>query len=147
MQGLSSNAEQLNPIPRTSPPENANLQYAPAPKYLLLGNYQFSAYYGKLSLTKYYVMNLGLYGLAGLGMMGVGDSSNPVGSFGLGQKFYLNRNFGLRFDLRFLIYQGPDVLSRKLSADTKERPAADFEKKMQVSSLLSVGAIYLLPGF
>jgi outer membrane beta-barrel protein len=86
LQGLSSEASQLNPIPGTI--INANLQYAPSPKYLFLANWQYSAFYGKLSLTKDYVMNLHLFGLAGIGMYGIGDASVPVLSVGLGQKFH-----------------------------------------------------------
>jgi hypothetical protein len=67
MSGISNYGKQLNPIPGpngTPGTTNLNIQYAPAPKYLLLANYQYSAFYGKISLTKDYVMNLSLYGLA-----------------------------------------------------------------------------------
>lgn len=147
MTGLSDYGNQLNPIPGSSPPENMNLQFAPAPKYLFLGNYQFTAYYGKLSFTKQYIMNLHLYGLAGAGMIGVGDSAKPVLSPGIGQKFYFTPSLALRFDLRFLFYQGPNVLSRNLTADRTVRSAADFEQKLNIGSVLSVGATYLFPGF
>ena len=141
--GLSDYGNQLNPIPGTS--ANLNIQYAPAPKYLALLNYQYTGFYGKLSLTKNYVMNLSLYGLLGAGAIGIGDSVRPVVSAGLGQKFYLSQSFALRFDLRMLMYQGPDGLSRDLSSATTTASASTFSDKLQFSSLLSLGAVYLLP--
>lgn len=141
--GPSDYSKQLNPIPPTA--TNANLQYAPGPKYLLLASYQYTGFYGKLSLTKEYIMNLHLYGLLGLGMIGLGDVNKPVFNAGLGQKFYLSKSFALRFDLRFLVYQGPDPLSRRLDNKTEAQPASYFDEKLFFSPMLSFGAIYLLP--
>ena len=143
MGGLSDYGNQLNPIPGKT--YNANLQFAPSPKYMLLANYQYTGYYGKFSLTKDYIMNLNLYGLAGIGMIGVGDASKPVVSLGLGQKFYITPSIALRFDLRLLVYQGPDQLSRDLRTATKELPASYFDEKINYSTLLSFGAIFMLP--
>ena len=144
--GLADNGKKLNPIPDSGPPPiNANLQYAPQPKYLLLANYQFTAFYGKISLTKNYIMNLGLYGLAGVGLIGIGDAAKPVVSAGIGQKFYLTDKIALRFDLRFLAYSGPDILSRRLDAVTSVQSASTFSNKLYFSGLLTVGAIFLLP--
>ncbi len=147
--GVSSYAEQLNPIrdQNGNPTSYANLQYAPAPKYLALASYQFTAFYGKISITKDYVMNLHLYGLAGLGLAGIGDSTFPVASLGIGQKFYLGRQFAIRFDMRGVVYNGPDVVSRNLSAVTSVQPASTFDSKLQFGTLLSIGAVYLLPSF
>jgi outer membrane beta-barrel protein len=145
LSGVSDYARQLNPVPGTT--VNLNLQYAPMPKYLALANYQFNGYYGKMSLTKEAIVHLSLYGLLGGGMMGIGDSSRPVVSAGLGQKFYLTPSFGLRFDLRFLAYQGPDALSTDLSQKTDVQPSSAFSEKLQFGSLLSFGAVYLFPAF
>jgi outer membrane beta-barrel protein len=148
--GVSNYAKQLNPIPgpNGSPgTANANLQFAPAPKYLVLANYQYTAFYGKISLTKDYVMNLSLYGLAGIGAMGIGDSTAPVASLGLGQKFYLGNSFALRFDLRGVAYSGPDILSIPLDSKTSEVSASQFDKKLQFGTLLSAGIVYILPSF
>jgi outer membrane beta-barrel protein len=145
--GLNDYGNQLNPVPRSSPPENLNVQYAPAPKYLLLANYQHTAFYGKLSLSKDYIMNLSLYGFAGGGMMGIGDTSKPVANFGIGQKFYFTPSLAFRADLRFLLYQGPDPLSRRLSSVTSEQSASTFDEKLNFNGQLSFGAVYLLPAF
>lgn len=149
MSGISSYAKQLDPIPTSdgSPGAYAHLEYAPAPKYLLLANYQYTGFYGKISLTKDYVMNLHLYGLAGIGAMGVGDSTAPVGSIGIGQKFYFGPNFAFRFDLRGLLYNGPDVLSQNLSGVSSVQSSSIFQKKLQTATILSAGIVYLLPSF
>lgn len=151
MSGISNYGKQLNPIPGpngTPGTTNLNIQYAPAPKYLLLANYQHTAFYGKISLTKDYVMNLSLYGLAGLGVMGVGDTTAPVASVGLGQKFYFGSSFAFRFDLRGILYNGPDVLSGPdLNLRTSEASASEFSNKLQFGTLLSAGVVFLLPKF
>lgn len=147
LQGLSNEASQLNPIPNSSPPINANLQYGPAPKYLFIGSWQYSAFYGKLSFTKDYVMNLHLYGLAGIGAFGIGDSNNPVLAVGLGQKFYFSPSWAFRFDLRGLIYQGPDPTSIRLDNKTSVQPSSSFSQKLFIEGLLNFGVSYLLPGF
>lgn len=146
--GLSSYGKQLNNV-STNSGGNADLklQNAPAPKYMVLGSWQFTGYYGKLSITKQTVANLSLYGLLGAGMIGVGDAAKPMVSAGLGQKFYISHSFALRFDLRFYAYQGPDVLTRSLSATTTVQPNSAFDEKLQFGSMLSLGAVYLFPGF
>jgi outer membrane beta-barrel protein len=141
--GVTQYTNDLNPPPGST--QNLNLQYAPRPKWMVLGNYQYTGFYGKLSLTKNYIMNLSLYGLAGIGAIYIGDKAFPVASFGLGQKFYLSRQLALRFDLRALLYQGPNVLSKNLSQATGEQSASIFDTRFIVGSMLTVGAIWLIP--
>lgn len=144
--GISNNAASLNPIPGRSPRVNMNLQYAPAPQFLVLGNYQYSALYGKISLSKSQVMNLNLYGLAGGGFIMVGDALCPALSAGIGQKFFMGPNWSLRFDLRMLAYQGPDVLSRALDGVSSVQSASSFDQKLLFASYLSLGATFAVPG-
>jgi outer membrane beta-barrel protein len=141
--GLSNYGSQLNPVPGTS--TNLNLQLAPSPQSLFLGSWQYSAFYGKLSVAKDFIMNLSLYGLLGAGTLGVGEVNLPALSAGLGQKFHFGPRFAVRFDLRFLMYQGPDVLSSRLDNKSSAQPASYFSEKLQFLSLLSLGAVYLLP--
>ncbi len=147
MQGLSSEASQLNPIPNTSPPVNANLQYAPAPKALAIANVQYSAYYGKISLSKEMVMNLHLFGLAGAGMITLGDVQKPLVTVGLGQKFYFNDKMSFRFDLRLLAYQGPDPTSIRLDNKFEPQPSSAFSNRVFIEGFLTAGLSYALPVF
>ncbi len=147
LSGVSDYTNQLNPPPGSI--EKMNLQFAPRPKWLLLANYQYTGFYGKMSVARDFIMNLHLYGLAGVGGIQVGDKTFPVFSVGLGQKFYVSSQLALRFDLRALFYQGPDILSRPLGLTsapaTTEQSASSFSKHLVVGSILSVGAIWLIP--
>jgi outer membrane beta-barrel protein len=146
MPGLNNNGESLRNVKNSDGnPVNFNLQYAPAPSYLLQANYQYTPFYGKISLTKDLVMNLSLYGFAGLGAIGIGDSMFPAFSTGLGQKFYFTQQFALRFDLRFLAYQGPNIITTKLQGANRALPVSEFDTKVGFSSILSFGAVYLFP--
>lgn len=147
MQGLSNEASQLNPIPNTNPPVNANLQYAPAPKAIAIANVQYSAYYGKISLSKEMVMNLHLFGLAGAGMITLGDVQKPLLTVGLGQKFYFSENMSFRFDLRLLAYQGPDPTSIRLDNKFEPQPSSAFSNRVFIEGFLTAGLSYALPAF
>jgi outer membrane beta-barrel protein len=145
--GVTQYTNDLNPPPGSL--ENLNLQYGPRPKWMLLTNYQYTGFYGKLSFSKDYVMNLSLFGIGGVGGIMIGDKMFPVLNFGLGQKFYFNPNFALRMDLRVLIYQGPNLLSgpkTTLLNARGETSASAFEERLFVGSLLSVGLVWLIPG-
>jgi outer membrane beta-barrel protein len=128
--------------------QTLDLQNAPTTKYLGLLSYQYTAFYGKLSLTKNYVMNLGTYFLGGVGGIGIGDALEPVVGLGFGQKFYFSPNFAIRFDLRMLIYQGPDVITgfpAPTAGAGGEVSSSRFPKRIFTNSLMSLGAIYLIP--
>ena len=141
MGGNTSYVNQLNNIPNTS--SKFNLQNAPAPAYLLLVNYQYTAFYGKLSLAKDFVMNLSLFGFAGAGGFQIGDGLNPTLDVGLGQKFYFSSNNAIRFDLRFNFYQGPDVVSSTIPASGGTVSSSNFSKRLFIGSLLSASYVYL----
>jgi outer membrane beta-barrel protein len=151
MQGLSSNAQNLNPIAGTKSDEtpngiSANLQYAPSPKYAGLAEYQYTGFYGKISVAKEFVMNLSIYGIGGLGTIQVGDAMHILADAGIGQKLYFTPNFALRVDFRVMAFNGPDLLSLSLSNANDSVPSSQFGTKMNYSSLLSLGAVYLFPG-
>lgn len=145
--GLNDKGEQLKRgnLP-DQPPFDPSL--APSPQNLFLLSYQINAFYGKISLTKNYVMNLSLYGLAGLGAMSYGDSTNAAANLGFGQNFYVTKNIALQFDMRLLMYQGPDPTSdsRLLNpgAGTDKRSSSDLTTATHFHSLLSFGLVYLL---
>lgn len=118
---------------------------APAPQSLVLANYQFSAYYGKISLTKQTVMNISLYGLIGAGIMNFEDGSNAAFNVGFGQKFYFNENVALRFDLQLTAYQGPDATSKlPLTTGGPKLTESDFEKEIMFRSFLTANIVFLL---
>lgn len=139
--GNTSYVDQLNSIQYTS--SQFNLQNAPAPAYQLLLNYQYTAFYGKLSFTKDTVMNLSLFGFVGGGAFKIGDAMNPTLDVGLGQKFYFTPRSALRFDLRFNFYQGPDIVTGNIPATGGAVSAANFSQRLFIGSLLSASYVYL----
>jgi outer membrane beta-barrel protein len=145
LDGLSSYGEQLRDS--TCPPSGKFCPFdpskAPHPKWSILGNYQFTAYYGKISLTKQTVMNLNLFGFAGLGWMNMGEVNTVAVNLGFGQNFFFGKNFGMRVDLRGLIYQGPDATSQRLYP--QDNPSADsFDDTLHFNTQLSVSGVFIL---
>jgi outer membrane beta-barrel protein len=126
----------------------ANLKYAPNPEFLALLNYQLTGYYGKLSLTKNYVMNLSLFFSGGVGMLGFGGDIFPAANAGIGQKFYLTKSIALRTDLRVLLYSAPNVLNDKIQdtlANANEKlDASAFNTDNFYNTLLGLSLVVLL---
>ena len=54
--------------------------------YLLIINTRLIM--GKISITKFYIMNLTVYGMLGAGMVNDGEKSRPAINIGIGQKLY-----------------------------------------------------------
>lgn len=145
---MGGNTRYVPLINQAAAAQDPRLQNAPDPKYMLLASYQYTAFYGKLSLTKNYVMNLSTYALGGVGGFMIGDAISPLVSAGFGQKFHFTPNFALRFDLRLLIYQGPDVAGTSpmpTTGSTGEVSSSRYDKRIFTDSMLSLGAVYLIP--
>lgn len=120
-----------------------NLDKAPKRKYVVLGNYQISPYYGKISITKQYVMNLSIFATAGVGTIAIGDTNYMAFSLGLGQKLYFSEHWGLRADLKFLFHQAPNPLSKPIT-NGQNPPNSYFETQNVTNGMLTVAAIYTL---
>lgn len=146
MDGLSDYGEQLKKG-RTSGPnpfQAFDASKAPHPKFGLFANYEFIAYYGKISISKQGVMNLNTFAIAGLGYINM-DQSNAIGlNLGVGQNFFLTKNFGLRADLRWLIFQGPDPTSVRPLSPTKNYSAGQFGDHINYNAQLSFSAVVVL---
>ncbi|MCB0390533.1 MAG: outer membrane beta-barrel domain-containing protein [Bdellovibrionales bacterium] len=121
---------------------------APYPESYMMLNYQITAYYGKISLSKKFVMNVSLYGLAGLMNVTFSDSSSVGAVVGMGQKFYFNRNFGLRFDLLGMMYQGPDATSAPNGLDPdlvkSQVSSSSLDETLFFRTFFNFGLVYLL---
>ena len=119
-------------------------EFTPAPESLFLASYQYTAWYGKLSISKKLVMNTALYSLLGAGGLGLGGKILPVVTGGLGQKFYFTKSTALRIDLRLVGYQGPNPLSVHLPDVEETLPVEAFQQHFILSSQLTVGFVFLL---
>jgi outer membrane beta-barrel protein len=147
MDGLSDYGEKLKKgrkPPATNPFPAFDASKAPHPKFALFANYEFIAYYGKISISKQSVMNLNTFAVAGLGYINM-DSINTVGlNLGVGQNFFLTKNFGLRADLRWLIFQGPDPTSVAPLDPQKNYTPGQFGDHINYNGQLSLTAIVVL---
>jgi len=147
MDGLSDKGEALQRGEGTNGQEfDASL--APQAELILITDYQFNAFYGKISITKNTVMNLSLYFLAGLEFVSFGDSTNFGLNLGFGQKLYLSKDLALRVDLRFLSYLGPDPTSDPNDlnpvVDNSQRSSSDLDETTFFHTFLNVGLVFLL---
>jgi outer membrane beta-barrel protein len=106
----------------------------PQPSFAVLGQYEFTPYYGKISITKQSVLNLNISAELRVGMVNltVGGSS-ITGGLGLNERFFFTRNFGLKLDLSTLIYQKADILSVASTNTTV------------MELFITLGAVWLFP--
>jgi len=143
--GLSSDAEELD---KTFPPpaKGFNFKAMPAVKYLTTLDYQLTPYYGKISLSKDLVMNLTLYVYGGAGIIDIDGDKTWIANIGVGQNLFFTSRFGLRMDLKFLMYNGPNYTSipAKTKVATGTVPASEFEKQFNFSPSIMIGAVVLL---
>ena len=119
---------------------------APYPQMSAFLNYQYSPFYGKISLSKKLNLNLSIYGFTGLGVVVSNQNDRfPAVNLGLGQKLYFTRWFGLRGDLGVHGYYGPAVAKLDLSAKNLKFPELQSHQKgVNVNVLASLGLIILL---
>lgn len=151
-ESLSSDAEQVDKDLGSQPgAQIINFSVVPVPKYLATVDYQLTPYYGKISLSKETTMNLALYVFGGAGMIDVGGEMTWIANVGVGQNLFITKNFGLRMDLKFLMYEGPNVTSRPDITDptTGPRPTATvdpsvFDQQFNFSPSVMIGAVFLL---
>jgi outer membrane beta-barrel protein len=119
---------------------------APNKEMLLAAHYQYTAYYGKISLTGDVVMNLTLSALLGGGAYIMGDLIAPAANVGISQRFYFNSKFALRFDIILSAFNGVDITSAGPlnPTDNVVPDAEDFDRSVQFDSNLFFGLSILL---
>ena len=140
-EGLSDYGTQLANPGKDAKYQAFNAAPAPHPKYALMANYQFIAYYGKISVTKQTVMNLNLFGLAGVGYLGMDGQNTVALNFGLGQNFFFTKHFGVRADLRMFVFRGPNPASPGLTSIPTPRT---YEDRIFYNTQLALTGIIVL---
>jgi len=110
----SKDSEYVPQIEAKLPSNERNLTRGPKPKYLVFRKLSDHSVLWKISITKQTVWNLSIFADLGVGTIAVGDSNYLAFGLGLGQKLYFNEHWGIRFDLKELMYQGPNTLSKPL---------------------------------
>lgn len=131
---------------------NLDLSKTFGPKSVALVSYQLTAFYGKLSILKNLVVNTHIYGLAGVGSVMYDGLTALAFDFGLGQRFYLSKNFALRFDLKFVRYSGPNPVYRPSGRSQNQSKddlrngilkIRDFESTTYMLTHLTGGLVFL----
>lgn len=121
---------------------------APYPQMMAFINYQYTPYYGKISLAKNWVMNLSIYSFIGPGLLVFNhNNQTAVGNFGIGQKLYFNKWLGIRGDLGFYGYYGPAPAKLNLGDDVEEVPYNQItpqQKRLLINFVANVGVIFLI---
>lgn len=138
--GIGTYAEQL----KNDPTVGLDITNAFGPQSYALANYQYTAFYGKLSILKKLVINTHIYGLGGLGAVLYDGQSALALSAGLGQRFYLWPNLALRFDLKWVRFSGPDALSRsKTEIQSGALKIDDYDTTTYLLSNITAGLVFL----
>ena len=147
--GLSRDAQGLK--------DDFGLDYtrAPYPEYSLMGDYNYKAFYGKLSVTKDGVINTSIYGSLSLGTVKYVHKAYPAMAIGLGERFYFGQHFSIKVDLRLYAHQAPIPFKSpglKDGSKPNSNPgnAADpvpsydsFDERLTYTTNLEVGLNYL----
>ncbi len=126
--------------------QKINFANVPIPEYVATVDYQLTPYYGKISLTKDYVMNLALYIYGGVGMSDLGGKMTWIADLGVGQNLFFTPRIGLRLDAKFLLYNGIDVLSRQSVTVNAPGPVdpESFDTQFNMSPSVMLGLVFLL---
>jgi len=147
--GLSKYGDQLKNVTDSS---GSVIHYdftrAPSPTQTMMFDYNFNAYYGKMSLSKSIVFNLTTFGSAAAGMVSYTNKSYPGIALGLGQKYYLSRQFSLRVDLRMFMNNAPVPFYKSdgthgMKPTEAAPPAGNFSERLTYTTNLDIGVNYL----
>lgn len=136
--GLSDYATQLN--------KQFGLDFgrAPTPEQTMMLDYNLKAFYGKMSISKNIVFNMSLYGAASIGMIKYSHKSYPGIALGLGQKFYFDKNWALRLDLKLYANQAPiPFLAGKIATTDPTPSPSEFKERLTYTTNLDLGISYL----
>lgn len=148
--GLSKYGEQLKDV-KSSTGANIRLDFAraPAPDSTMMLDYNFKAFYGKMSLSKSIVFNLTTLGSLAGGMVKYANKSYPGIALGLGQKYYITHSLSLRFDVRLFMNNAPIPFYASGNGGTgieqgKTAPAFDkFEDRLTYTTNMDLGVNFM----
>lgn len=136
--GLSSYSNQLNAK------FGLELSRAPFPDYTAMLDYNYKAYYGKMSLTKMAIGNFILFFSGAAGIVKYVHKSYPAISAGLGQKFFFSRNLSLRLDFRLMGHNAPNPFKPGLIQANDPVPTYnEFPDQFDINQNAEIGLSYL----
>ena len=119
----------------------------PYPHLMSFLNYQYTPYYGKISLTKKFTMNLSIYGFLGPGTIFFSEKTmRPAFNLGFGQKLYFANWIAIRGDVGAYAYYGPrpellDLSKGSFSFDDIRR---EGKERISIYLVTSLGLVFLI---
>ena len=123
----------------------AHCSNAFGPKSYYLAQYQFTGFYGKLSLAKENSVNVHIFGLLGAGFTDFGGRQELTTDFGFGHKFYINNKTVVCVEMRYMRYNGTDPSSvSKADLNSGNLKVDDFETTSFMTTHMTVGLVFLL---
>ncbi len=121
---------------------------APYPQMMGFLNYKYVPYYGKISLTKRFVLNLSIYGYIGPGLIIFNHGTKQfAGNIGIGQKLYFNNWIALRGDIGFYSYYGPAPARMNLGTKAQEIQYNQLKpehKGIVLNLIANIGVVFLI---
>jgi outer membrane beta-barrel protein len=155
--GLSKYGEQLTDVPGSTPGSHIHIDFtrAPAPQSTFMADYNFKAFYGKMSLSKSMVFNLSTFGTASAGIIKYQNKAYPGIALGLGQKYYMTKQFSLRWDLRMFVNNAPVPYYNSTgnpytldpdpttNAGKTAPPFDQFSERLTYTTNLNIGGAYM----
>ena len=125
-----------------SAPNYLDFTRAPAPQYDLWINYEADLFYGKLSFTKETVIHFNLYPIIGFGESVYANKTYMGPDVGAGWKFFFNKTWALRTDLKFQYIAKPSPFLRGYMVTTQPKPGAgQFSDETMLSTIFDVGVV------
>lgn len=124
----------------------------PKPQNTMMLNYDYSPFYGKLSVTKDAVINTTIYASGALGMVKYQHKSYPALAVGIGERFYFGSQLSLKIDLKIYAHQAPvpfkafALRDGSPAANLQSDPIPDynsFEDRINYITNLQLGLNYL----
>lgn len=129
--------------------QSFNVWGLPYSQLMTFLSYQYTPYYGKISLSKKAVWNISIYGFVGPGLLVFNDGARvPAGNIGVGQKIYFNKWLALKGDIGFYGYHGPSP--EKTDVNDVGNGAIRFDeltsknKSFIINIIASIGVVFLI---
>lgn len=115
---------------------------APAPQYDFWVHYEADLFYGKLSFTKETVIHFNLYPIVGIGESVYANKTYIGPDVGVGWKFFFNKTWALRTDLKFQYISKPSPFLGGYMRTPQPKPSASqFSDETMLSTIFDVGVV------
>lgn len=114
-----------------------SLGWAPYVQAFYYTLYKYTAYYGKISLSHDWIMNLTSSFNFGGGIVQYNDANFPLTVISADQSFYFNSHWAINFDLGLLIYKGVNLFCEDPTDCKKNNRIAGIDGEKTEKRILS----------